>query len=307
MRRLSTTLLGNLHPSSLPPLVILVLDGDLHRVPFAALQLTDGEYLGIRHDLVQAPSAAFLQQGSPPDTPTASPKSILAVYDPVFTDDDPRIPEALRKPPSPNARALARLAFDDELQTIFQLVAPSQRDFRKGFDASVLTLESLPLNQYAILHLSTHAIIDDEIPELSRIALSAFDRKGHSVDGFLFPYQLANLHLQHATVVLSACKTSLGKKVLGEGLAGFSSSLFAAGASQLVLSLSEIDAKASSIFFVNTYGRIFGVRQDAMEHALTLARRRFLLSSQWSDPYYWASFVVVGIPAQTATISGAPH
>jgi CHAT domain-containing protein len=96
-------------------------------------------------------------------------------------------------------------------------------------------LQKLSLERYGILHFSTHAVINDEIPELSRIALSVVDRQGRPLSGFLFPYQLAGLRMNGTVVVLSACDTALGKKVLGEGMMGFASSLFSAGASQLVL------------------------------------------------------------------------
>jgi CHAT domain-containing protein len=298
MQRLSATLLGSLQPPALPPLLILVLDGDLHRVPFAALRLPQGEYLGLYHDLVRAPSAAFLLQSRQQDHTVQFPKSIVAFYDPVFSADDPRVPQVFRKPAGMKTLSLARLPFDDELQMITRLVPRSRRDFLKGFDANVQALEGLPLDQYAIVHLSTHAIVDEEIPELSRIALSAVDHKGQPRDGFLFPYQLANLHLRHSTVVLSACETALGKRILGEGLAGFATSFFSAGASRLVLTVSNVDAPASSVCLSETYRRVLAHRPESMEHALTLTRRSFLRSDRWSDPYYWASFVVVGLPTR---------
>ena len=97
-------------------------------------------------------------------------------------------------------------------------------------------------------------------------------------------------------MVLSACDTALGKQVSGEGLAGLTTSLFSAGAAQLVLTLSEIDAEASSEFLGGAYRNIFGVRKMAVEHAITQARQTMARSPRWSDPYYWASFVVYGRP-----------
>jgi len=77
---------------------------------------------------------------------------------------------------------------------------------------------------------------------------------------------------------------------------GFSSSLFSAGASQLVLTITEVDAQASSFFLSNVYSHFLSRNGTSMEHALTLARQSFLRSDRWSDPYYWASYVVVGMP-----------
>ena len=96
--------------------------------------------------------------------------------------------------------------------------------------------------------------------------------------------------------MLSACDTALGKEVLGEGLAGLTASLFHAGASQLLLTLTEIDAEGSSEFLSKVYGNFFSPAQVSMEHSLTLARRALARSERWSDPYYWASFVLYGRP-----------
>jgi CHAT domain-containing protein len=140
-------------------------------------------------------------------------------------------------------------------------------------------------------------LIDDEIPELSRIALSMVDRSGKPVDGFLRPAELAELNLNGSTVVLSACDTALGKEVLGEGLEGFSASLFHAGAAQLLLTLSEVDAEGSSAFLSQTYRNLFGRGGLSMERSLMLARRGLARSPRWADPYYWASFALYGSPS----------
>jgi CHAT domain-containing protein/tetratricopeptide (TPR) repeat protein len=296
MLRLSATLLGPFKAADLPQSLILVLDGDLNRVPFAALRFSGREYVGLRHDLVRAPSAAFLLQGNEPKPAAEFPKSVLALYDPIFTADDPRAPSELRKRKDLGDEHFARLPFNDELKTISSLVPRSRYDFMGGADANTKTLQGLFLERYAVVHFSTHAVINDEIPELSRIALSVVDRQDRRVSGFLFPYQLADLRMNDAVVVLSACDTALGKKVLGEGLMGFSSSLFSAGASQLVLTVAEVDGQASSLFLSDVYSHFLSRNGTSMEHALTLARQSFLRSDRWSDPYYWASHVVVGMP-----------
>lgn len=296
MLRLSATLLGPFKMRDLPRSIILVLDGDLNRVPFAALRLSDREYMGIHHDLVRAPSAAFLLQGNAPRPVAEFPKTVLALYDPIFTADDPRVPSELRKRRNLAGEHFARLPFNEELKTIAGLVPRSRYDFMRGADANTLALQKLPPEQYSLLHFSTHAVINDEIPELSHIALSVVDGQGHPVNGSLFPYQLADLRMNGAVVVLSACDTALGKRVLGEGMMGFASSLFSAGASQLFLTITQVDAEASSVFLSHAYNHFLDHNPTSMEHALTLARQSFLKSERWSDPYYWASYVLVGMP-----------
>jgi CHAT domain-containing protein len=76
----------------------------------------------------------------------------------------------------------------------------------------------------------------------------------------------------------------------------FSASLFSAGASQLVLTIAKVDAQASSVFLSDVYSHFLSRNGTSIEHALTLARQSLVRSDRWSDPYYWASYVVVGMP-----------
>jgi CHAT domain-containing protein/Tfp pilus assembly protein PilF len=306
MHVLSATLLGPLRDTSLPERLIIVPDGGLHRVPFAALQLPNtGRLLGLVHDLIQIPAAAYLKAGKPPQPISDFPRTFLAFADPVFSSDDPRVERRLHtSTASASDMHLPRLPFNAEIGTVESLVPPNKLRILRGFDANLEMVRRLPLSEYAVLHFSTHALIDDRIPELSRVALTMVERDGRPVDGFLRSYQLGQLHLNGSVLVLSACDTALGKQVLGEGLAGLTASLFHAGAAQLVLTLTEVDAEASSAFLQEAYRRVFaalntGKPAVSMEHALTLARRAMARSSRWSDPYYWGSFAIFGRPTES--------
>jgi CHAT domain-containing protein/tetratricopeptide (TPR) repeat protein len=307
MHILSATLLGPLRDTSLPERLIIVPDGGLHRVPFAALQLPrTGRPLGLVHDLIQIPAAAYLKAGKQPQPISDFPRTFLAFADPVFSPDDPRVELRLHTgTASASDLRLPRLPFNAEIATVESLVPPNKLRILRGFDANLEMARRLPLSEYAVLHFSTHALIDDRIPELSRVALTMVERDGRPVDGFLRSYQLSQLHLNGSVFVLSACDTALGKQVLGEGLAGLTASLFHAGAAQLVLTLAEVDAEASSAFLQEAYRHVFAARNTgkpalSMEHALTLARRAMARSSRWSDPYYWGSFAIYGRPTKSS-------
>ena len=294
LRRLSRMLLGSVESSELPTRLILIPDGVLTRIPFAALELPDSRRLGLTHDLVQATSAAYLTAGREPRRPEDFPKAFFAITDPVFSRTDPRVRPG--RPSSSSLPDLPRLPFNQDAETVAALVPASRRRILSGFSVSRARLYAEPLEDYAILHFSTHAFIDDRIPELSRIALSMVGPAGQPWDGFLRPAQISELHLNGSAIVLSACETALGRQVLGEGLAGFTASLFHAGAAQLVLALSDVDAEGSAELLARTYRNIFGGPHASLEHALTLARRNLAHSARWSDPWYWASFTVYGRP-----------
>ena len=299
LRQLSATLLGPFRDSALAGRLIIVPDGILNQVPFAALELPDGNgRLGLERDLIQIPAASFLEAGRRPRSIAQFPQALLGIADPVFSPEDPRVRVPVRRVVFSPGFDLPRLPFTAELERVAQLGPTSRTKILRGFDASSDELRKLRVEDYAVVHFSTHALIDDRIPELSRIALSMVTRQGLPVDGFLHPYDLARLPLNGSTVVLSACGTALGKQVIGEGLAGLTASLFQAGAAQLVLTLSEVDAEASAEFFSAAYRRFFAPHPMSMEHSLTIARRTLAHSVRWSDPYYWASFIVIGRPSE---------
>jgi CHAT domain-containing protein len=298
MDRLSQTLLGPLARIALPRRIVLAPDGVLLRVPFAALaEPKTSRPLGLAHDLLQVPAASYLVAGRKPRAVSEFPQVIMTMSDPVFSPVDSRVDAGPRaRSAVASAPGLPRLPFRADVDVIESLVPETRRKTFRGVDASVETLRSVSLKDFAILQFYSHALIDDQTPELSRIVLSLVDRRGRPIDGFLRPYQLAQWKLDGSVVVLSACDTALGKQVLGEGLAGFSSSLLSAGAAQLVLTLTEVDAEATSEFLAETYRQVLA-GGASIEHALTLSRLRMSQSKAFGDPYYWASFIVVGRPS----------
>ena len=301
--RLSTLLLGKLGDAELPGHLIFGLDGSLNRVPTAALRGPKGGYLGLERDLGETPSGTFLVSGMKP-RPTASfPKDILAFADPVFSTEDERVDARPASKRAAGDKTLQQLYFATELKALKRIVPANRLTVLKGFEAVPSALRKMPVAQYAFLYFSTHSIIDERYPERSRIVLSLVaDATGTPVDGNLHPADLARLTLNGSTAVLSTCESALGKMVDGEGLAGFTQSFFAAGASQLVMSLSKVDAGASAQFFDTFYSSVVGRKPQTVEHALRLARGRLAGDPQFGDPYYWSSFFVVGRPVPSDEI-----
>lgn len=297
LRKLAAAILDPISGIRLPPRLVLVLDRGLYRVPMAALKPSWlKEPLGLAFELIQAPSAAYVVSGRRPRPVSTFPRSALVVADPVFSADDPRV-----QPPVANRRraeALPRLPFTGELSAVTSAMPRERVRALTGFDASMAALKRARARDYAVLHLSTHASIDDGIPELSWVALSLVDAGGRPQNGYLRPYHLPELGLNGSTVVLSSCRTGLGKEITGEGLAGFATSLFSAGAAQFVLTSSKVDAESSSAFFTEVYRRYLAEPRAGMERSLLAARRAMGRSARWSDPYYWASPMVMGVPAE---------
>jgi CHAT domain-containing protein len=299
MDQLSAALLGPLTGIALPERLILVLDGALHRAPFAALRRQpNGDALGCAYELVEMPAASFLMAGRKPRPAAQFPATLLAFADPVFSVNDDRVHAPPGQRLSVTGLELPRLPFLEDIHTAQRLTPAARLRIVPGFDANLANVTNAHFERYGVVEFSSHAIIDDQTPEISRVVLSQVTPSGRPIEGFLRPYQLSQLRLDGSVVVLSACDTALGKGVIGEGLIGLSSSLFSAGASQLVLTLTEVDGEGSATFMSEVYNRFLGRRPVRLEKAVRDARRSLAASERWNDPFYWASFILVGRPTE---------
>lgn len=137
-------------------------------------------------------------------------------------------------------------------------------------------------------------------------------------------------------MVLSGCETALGVASGGEGYLGFSQAFFVAGARSLVLSLWPVDDRATRLLMIRFYESCLGVLDEArgvggrmFDPGAPLPRAEALREAkEWlrqvsaedlrpggarpaagdtargtapsvgpfSDPHYWAAFVLIGDP-----------
>ena len=288
---LSQTLLGPAAGLLAGKRLLIVGDGALHYLPFAALPLSAG------HEVVALPSASALAvlrrelAGRPP-----APATLAVVADPVFDAADPRAPRRTGAPPVPQpaVNRLARLPFSgDEAAALLSLVRPADRLAAIGLDASRDTVLSGGLARYRIVHFATHGVLDALHPELSGIALSGVDSEGRPQDSFLRAHEIYRLRLAADLVVLSACRTALGPEIRGEGLVGLTQGFLYAGARSVLVSLWEVDDRATAELM-----RLFyrGMLRDQLVPAAALRAAQTAVRREpgWDSPYYWAGFVLQG-------------
>ena len=236
---LSRVLLAGLAPSLSGKRIVVVPDGVLQFVPFAALPdpASPGERvpLVVNHEICMLPSAsalAIVRQLTAGRRPPAGGVAVLA--DPVFETDDPRL-RAVRRggrasgsaasgpglvPEAGGSRSprISRLAATRaEADAIAAAAGPGGSLLRLGFDASRSVATSGNLSDYRIVHFATHGILDDVNPGLSGIMLSLFGGGGEPVDGFLRLHDIYDLDLPVELVVLSACSTALGRQTQRRG------------------------------------------------------------------------------------------
>jgi len=310
--------------------LVIVSDGALQFVPFAALPVPAGqtdccragalrggdEPLVEQHEVVLLPSASVLAelrrqalQRQPP------PKAVAVLADPVFDSRDERIrrtgrsdaayelplPEpdrplfaALRRPSPGAATYLDRLPWTRVEAAQIMKATPAGDGLQAlDFEASRATALSRQLAQYRVVHFATHALSDSAHPERSGLVLSLFDRRGRPQNGFLGLEQIYGLHLPAELVVLSGCETGLGQEVDGEGLIGLVRGFMYAGATRVMASLWSVDDEVTAQLMGHFYQ---GLEQNRLSPAAALraAQRLVRQDSKWSSPYFWAAFQLEG-------------
>lgn len=280
--------------------LLIVGEGVLQYLPFAALpepaprEAGKSSLLIANHEIVTAPSAsvmAVLRQETAGRKPAD--KALLVLADPVFAADDARVVPRPATVPAPSQEFL-RLRFSrQEAEDIARLAPPGQARIALDFDASRETVLTADLQQYRIVHVATHSLLDNQRPELSGVVLSLVDRSGQPRNGFLRLYDIYNLRLGADLVVLSACQTARGEEIEGEGLIGLTRGFLYAGAPRVVATLWEVDDRATALVMKHFYEAMLvrGLRPAA---ALRSAQADVAKTRGWESPYYWAAFTLQG-------------
>lgn len=280
----------------------IVADGILQFISFAAMPTANGEILLDRTEIVNLPSAATLAELR--RNPVKSAGQRVAVFaDAVFEQMDPRLKGKKSLPAVDAVRSEAigasePLRFQRLLSSRFEAraisgFAPARTDLNLDFEASRDRLLSGKLSDYNILHFATHGVLDAARPQFSGLALSMYGADGRAVDGFLRLDQVYNLNLSSELVVLSACRTALGRDVRGEGLIGLTRGFFYAGASRVVASLWRVDDAATAELMTRFYRKLIKEKLEPAA-ALRAAQLEMRKIPRFRDPYYWAGFTIQG-------------
>ena len=158
-------------------------------------------------------------------------------------------------------------------------------------DASEATFKQYAPNA-RIIHLATHALIDDNTPLYSRLLFSTANDTAE--DGLLHTYELYNMKLNASLAVLSACNTGTGKLVRGEGIMSLARGFLYAGCPNVVVSLWPVDDQATAHIMQRFYsGLKRGMNKDDALHHAKLAYLKEADAVK-SDPFYWANFILIG-------------
>lgn len=154
------------------------------------------------------------------------------------------------------------------------------------------------MEQTDVIHLATHAVLDEWHPFQSKLLLSDEPvASRQSSDGVLQASDIYGLDLHRVRlVVLSACQTGVEAYAGGEGMLGLSRPFIAKGIPLVVGSLWPVDSAPTADLMISFHRhRTSGKRMPTSE-ALRLAQIEMLsdAGSRNHLPYYWAPFVAMG-------------
>jgi CHAT domain-containing protein/tetratricopeptide (TPR) repeat protein len=273
----------------LPPSVrrlVLVPDGELHRLPFAALMHPAGDVLAAHVELALAPS---MDDALGSALAVARPGRSAGVPRPLIVGAPERLPvDATTGRPwaaLPGARREARA-----IQSL--LHGAALLDGRAVTHAALVHALSI---SGPVLHVATHAVADP----------TSFERNGLVVqptaddDGLFDLSALAAQPLPFDLVVLSACSSGDGVLLTGQALHGLVSTALDAGARGVVATRWRVDDAAIVPYMVRLHERLLAGDDvvGALHTVRTEARR------VGASPAIWANLEFVGDPTLQVTLT----
>lgn len=272
----------------------IVPHGPLFRLSFAGLQTPSGRYLIEDFEIHYTPSIGVLG-ATEALSGHAAKDGALVVAAPSFKS---KAPSSEDLGPLPGAEAEGR--------TVAALVGASTSALLTGSLATEPEVRRLAAGR-RVLHFATHAVVSDDHPLDSFLALAADTAPG-GADGRFTAEEVYDLRLDADLVVLSGCRTA-GGRVTGDGISGLTRSFIYAGTPSVVATLWDLPDVAGARALPHFYREwARGGNKAAALRSAQLALLGALRAGQVAvdtpagrfvlpeHPAFWAGLVLMGEP-----------
>ena len=288
--------------------VLIVPDGALHLLPFAALLDDQNRYLVQTTSFSVINSATvyhqLAQRHNSKKVPAQEPGDPMPTW---FAFGDPLYQEKTRAPEEKKdsvwveevnsldfqrSRGLVPLANSrNEVNNIGEL--NNHTEVYLGAEATESRAMGL-LNETAeLIHFACHGIYDEDYPLNSALILSTGPE---GQNGYLHAWEIMdNLNLNADLVVMSSCESALGKERAGEGLLGLTQAFQYAGARSVVASLWRVSDLATAYLMEKFYANLN--QGHSKSDALRFSQEALIDHTKGLDlshPFYWAGFQLYG-------------
>ena len=161
------------------------------------------------------------------------------------------------------------------------------------------------IKKAGIIHLASHAIINDEDPMYSKIVFA--NGTGDKEDGLLYTYELYNMDMNAQLACLSACNTGFGNLQSGEGVVSLARGFMYAGVPNVMMSLWSVPDISTAEIMKAFYEEIDQGKGKA--DALRAAKLKYLhnADANTSNPYYWGAITMIGDNEPINLVSDFPN
>jgi CHAT domain-containing protein len=203
------------------------------------------------------------------------------------------------------AGQLPRLPFTETESKLVRRLFPKERTTVVSEAAATERGLVQSVRGKTIVHVAAHGFADSRFGNLFgalALAPSAALQPASDDDGFLSLHEIYRLPLEECDLaVLSACLTHVGPQQPMEAGVTLANGFLSAGARRVVASHWNVadrsTAQLMSYFFEALTREENGARLSTAQ-AMQEARRRLrnATDANWSSPFYWAPFVVLGSP-----------
>jgi CHAT domain-containing protein len=271
--------------------IVIVPDAFLNNLPFEALITGRGNYLIEEKAVLYTPYLALLQNDALLESPSQSSKDArITIFTPAYDEEAKNTTEVLvrgneyRLNGAKKESQLIAEIFDN---ASFSDYSATKENFK----------EHAPNAQ--LLHLSMHANIDPNTPELSYLLFT----EGNA-DNKLYLEELNGTNLKANMAVLSACNTGKVLNAKG-GLVSLHRAFTQAGVPTTVASLWSAPDTATQKIMVTFYEELKAGKSKAK--ALQLAKLQYLKTTEedmLKEPFYWAGFIINGTNDAVISASG---
>lgn len=195
-----------------------------------------------------------------------------------------------------------------EIKFIYYLPYPWKTVYTGSEALEELFRQATTMQGEYIMHVSTHAftIVNDTGASISASEVYKrcgllFSGAGHTLrgekmpyklnDGILFGEEIARLNMTYCNmIVLAACNTALGV-MTDYGIIGLQSAFKRAGVHTMLMTLWSVNDAATSEFMKHFYSYL--CEGKSKHQSLELARKELMSSKEFSDPVYWAPFIML--------------
>jgi len=143
------------------------------------------------------------------------------------------------------------------------------------------------LNKSKIVHIATHGVASKTSFDETGIYL--YDSLSNT--SFLSFSQIQNNSIKSELIVLSACKTSEGKNIKGEGKMSLPYGFIFAGAKSVIASLWNVSDKKTQNIMMSFYSNIINNR---LSYSEALRQAKLESIKRGDTPLDWSSFIYIG-------------